>query len=317
MRAAVMLHLEESTIIVKAAAVADFMVMRRTRRLRKPPRAFPSNWTPRPISWPSWAARRATACWWASPPKPKTCCQEARRKLESKNCDMVVANLVGGRGRGFESDDNEVMLVLEHRRGNSGQARAQDRDCASHLRRNDQAAPGAPQFPMNRDQLRRNLEFYRDLGVTDVYRAEAPPAGAPKEISRESTQIDAKTNPLPQEPVKQPVVELPTLQPEGDTLAKIQEDIGPDCRRCRLCEQRSKIVFGSGDPNARLVFVGEGPGADEDAQGLPFVGRAGQLLTQMIEGTASKEGIPHPPPRRLYLQRGEVPASRKPHAPAG
>ena len=51
-------------------------------------------------------------------------------------------------------------------------------------------------------------------------------------------------------------------------------------------------MFGSGNEQARLVFVGEGPGADEDAQGLPFVGRAGQLLTQMIENTASKEGIP-------------------------
>ncbi len=55
---------------------------------------------------------------------------------------------------------------------------------------------------------------------------------------------------------------------------------------------RAKIVFGSGNEQARLVFVGEGPGADEDAQGFPFVGRAGQLLTQMIENTASKEGIP-------------------------
>ena len=85
--------------------------------------------------------------------------------------------------------------------------------------------------------------------------------------------------------------ELPPLEPAGDTLAKISEDIG-DCRRCRLCEGRSKIVFGSGNEKARLVFVGEGPGADEDAQGLPFVGRAGQLLTQMIENTAAKEGIP-------------------------
>jgi DNA polymerase len=51
-------------------------------------------------------------------------------------------------------------------------------------------------------------------------------------------------------------------------------------------------VFGSGNSQAKLVFVGEGPGADEDAQGLPFVGRAGQLLTQMIEGTAKREGIP-------------------------
>ena len=82
------------------------------------------------------------------------------------------------------------------------------------------------------------------------------------------------------------------LAPSGDTLEQIQRDIGADCRRCRLCEQRSKIVFGVGNPQARLVFVGEGPGADEDAQGIPFVGRAGQLLTQMIDNTASREGIP-------------------------
>ena len=80
------------------------------------------------------------------------------------------------------------------------------------------------------------------------------------------------------------------LAPDGDTLLKILEDIG-DCRRCRLHEGRNKIVFGVGNEQAPLVFVGEGPGADEDAQGIPFVGRAGQLLTQMIEGTAKKEGI--------------------------
>ncbi len=84
---------------------------------------------------------------------------------------------------------------------------------------------------------------------------------------------------------------LPSIQPANDSLLKIIEDIG-DCKRCRLSEARNKIVFGSGNERARLVFVGEGPGADEDAQGFPFVGRAGQLLTQMIENTASKEGIP-------------------------
>lgn len=55
-----------------------------------------------------------------------------------------------------------------------------------------------------------------------------------------------------------------------------------DCKRCKLCEHRTQVVFGCGHPQARLVFVGEGPGADEDAQGEPFVGRAGQLLTKMI-----------------------------------
>ncbi len=88
-----------------------------------------------------------------------------------------------------------------------------------------------------------------------------------------------------------PKPDLPPLAPSGDSLLKILEDIG-DCRRCRLHEGRNKLVFGVGSERAPLVFVGEGPGADEDAQGIPFVGRAGQLLTQMIENTARKEGIP-------------------------
>ena len=67
-----------------------------------------------------------------------------------------------------------------------------------------------------------------------------------------------------------------------DTLLKIRENLG-ECTRCKLHSTRHKIVFGDGNPRAELVFVGEGPGADEDAQGLPFVGRAGKLLTQMIE----------------------------------
>ncbi len=130
---------------------------------------------------------------------------------------------------------------------------------------------------MNPDQLRSYLEFYRDLGVKDIYRR--PPAAAAPSIE-----------PLiPMEAKKE--MPLPSLAPEGDTLLKITADIG-DCHRCTLSEQRNKIVFGSGNANAKLVFVGEGPGADEDASGLPFVGRAGQLLTQMIENTASKEGIP-------------------------
>jgi uracil-DNA glycosylase family 4 len=69
---------------------------------------------------------------------------------------------------------------------------------------------------------------------------------------------------------------------EGDTLDLVRENLG-ECTRCRLHEQRNKIVFGAGNPRAELVFVGEGPGHDEDVQGLPFVGRAGKLLTQMIE----------------------------------
>jgi uracil-DNA glycosylase family 4 len=84
-----------------------------------------------------------------------------------------------------------------------------------------------------------------------------------------------------------PIVNAPSLfeaidRVEGDSLERIREDLG-ECTRCRLHKQRNKIVFGVGNPRAELVFVGEGPGHDEDVQGLPFVGRAGKLLTQMIE----------------------------------
>ena len=136
---------------------------------------------------------------------------------------------------------------------------------------------------MTPEQLRQYLSFYQDLGVKNLYRR------TPAMKSAEDV-ITAPIVSAPFAPAPSPI-ELPPLAPVGDTLAKIREDIG-DCRRCGLCEKRNKIVFGSGNESARLVFVGEGPGADEDAQGLPFVGRAGQLLTQMIEGTASKEGIP-------------------------
>lgn len=66
------------------------------------------------------------------------------------------------------------------------------------------------------------------------------------------------------------------------TLEELQQEIG-DCKRCNLCKARTNIVFGQGNPKARLVFVGEGPGAEEDKSGLPFVGEAGQLLTRIIQ----------------------------------
>ena len=131
---------------------------------------------------------------------------------------------------------------------------------------------------MTEDQLREYLEFYQDLGIKQLYR---------KSVSPEQAAVIA----VPAALVERPAPVILPLAPEHDTLEKIIQDMG-DCKRCRLHEGRNKIVFGTGDEHAKLVFVGEGPGADEDAQGLPFVGRAGQLLTQMIEGTAKKEGIP-------------------------
>lgn len=78
-----------------------------------------------------------------------------------------------------------------------------------------------------------------------------------------------------------------TQHPSSTSLESVREELG-DCRRCNLSKTRTNIVFGIGNPQARLIFVGEGPGEDEDLQGEPFVGRAGQLLTKMIEAMGLK-----------------------------
>jgi uracil-DNA glycosylase family 4 len=85
-----------------------------------------------------------------------------------------------------------------------------------------------------------------------------------------------------------PAVNLFEERIENDSLEKIKADIGPNCTRCKLHKARTQIVFGVGNPKAELMFVGEGPGHDEDVQGEPFVGRAGKLLTQMIEAMGLK-----------------------------
>lgn len=139
---------------------------------------------------------------------------------------------------------------------------------------------------MSIEDLRRCLEFYRDLGVKEIFR--------PASVAAPEPAAPPPPSPAPVAAAPRPqalLTELPGLAPADDSLEKILADIG-DCHRCRLGDTRNKLVFGSGNPEARLVLVGEGPGADEDEQGLPFVGRAGQLLTQMIENTAAKEGIP-------------------------
>jgi DNA polymerase len=122
---------------------------------------------------------------------------------------------------------------------------------------------------MDTRQAAEHLRFFQELGVTG--------------ISRDSRWRERQR-------------ELPVVQSEAAsatvavaqplrifTLREIREDIG-ECTRCKLHTLgRSQVVFGAGNPSADLMFVGEAPGADEDAQGVPFVGRAGQLLTKMIE----------------------------------
>lgn len=169
-------------------------------------------------------------------------------------------------------------------------------------------------------ELAARLEFYRELGIYDFYRrGAADPAAAiattanlevevgqpepppPAPMSALTTASSASPNTLLEENTiprrtlasNQPVAPLVSFGPvlpaaqRLDALAAIRDLIG-DCQRCRLAQGRNKIVFAAGEADAQLMFVGEGPGADEDAQGLPFVGRAGQLLNNMIAAMGLK-----------------------------
>jgi DNA polymerase len=174
--------------------------------------------------------------------------------------------------------------------------------------------------PATHEALAERLRFYRDLGLTDFYRRDVAPFSAvddPKpgrSVAEELAEREAllraaiadaaQSATEPAAPQENFFREDPTIKsrktiqvPEigavvpaenrAAALQAIRDDIG-DCTRCALHKGRHSIVFADGSPSARLMFVGEGPGADEDAQGLPFVGRAGQLLNNMISAMGLK-----------------------------
>ena len=119
-----------------------------------------------------------------------------------------------------------------------------------------------------RQQIAEHLRFFSDLGVTGVRKP------------------DRTSHPAPRTPHPAPRTSdtVPVFSNAAEALQAIRTEIGPDCSRCKLHTLgRKQVVFGVGNPDADLMFVGEAPGADEDIQGIPFVGRAGQLLTKMIE----------------------------------
>jgi DNA polymerase len=167
------------------------------------------------------------------------------------------------------------------------------------------------------------LEFYREIGVGEFYRREpgadienrksnvenrqrAEAAGVTERgatplarvIPTPNSQLPGPSSLIPNPESRIPVIAPPSAslslfevppppRRDRETLDQIREDLG-DCQRCKLAPTRKTIVFGQGDPHAALVFVGEGPGADEDEQGLPFVGRAGKLLNRMIQSIDMK-----------------------------
>ncbi len=144
--------------------------------------------------------------------------------------------------------------------------------------------------------LAARVRYFRDLGILDFYRRGESLLAESLSEAIESTHVTvavAEENmpkKLPAVPISDlfPVSALVAPEERESALHVIREDIG-ECTRCPLgFAGRNTIVFGEGDPNTRLMFVGEGPGADEDMQGRPFVGRAGQLLNNMISAMGLK-----------------------------
>ncbi len=130
-------------------------------------------------------------------------------------------------------------------------------------------------------ELRRHLAWQEADGTRSLWRDPAQPIVAAEIQALVATPAFAARS-APAAVSYLPGLPAPAGRGPIQTLDEIRRDIG-DCKRCKLCESRTNIVFGSGNPKAELVFVGEAPGQDEDQQGVPFVGPAGQLLTKMIE----------------------------------
>ena len=146
--------------------------------------------------------------------------------------------------------------------------------------------------PENKNLILERLSFYRELGIGPLYRRESDALSEPADRAEKPLDViaaEADTLALAEEQVAEESY-IPTA--DEDRVAMLQviaDDIGPNCQRCKLSKLgRKQIVFGTGDANAALMFIGEGPGADEDEQGLPFVGRAGQLLNNMIAAMGLK-----------------------------
>ncbi|ABF42775.1 phage SPO1 DNA polymerase-related protein [Candidatus Koribacter versatilis Ellin345] len=134
---------------------------------------------------------------------------------------------------------------------------------------------------LDQNALSARLEFYREMGIYGLYRRPVDATAVSENPETPDEQYLPKKKEVTVTAEKTLNVLQPTLS-KPDGLKAIREDLG-DCTRCVLHKQgRKQIVFGVGNPSAELMFVGEGPGADEDEQGIPFIGRAGQLLTNMI-----------------------------------
>lgn len=124
----------------------------------------------------------------------------------------------------------------------------------------------------------KSIKYYMELERESGTEEFIVPAGR---------KADLKSKDVPDPPSVKAAGEISPSEAKADGLGALKREV-LGCTRCDLCNTRRNVVFGSGSPTARLMFIGEAPGEEEDVQGLPFVGRAGQLLTKMIEAMGFK-----------------------------
>ena len=216
--------------------------------------------------WP--AEKKRSGCGGGLLQKPGTWILMPAKRSKKKRLDMIAANLIGPPDSGFAADTNRMTLFF-----------ADGRKMVLDVMDKDVVARPDPGSGLSTDQIKRGR--HPMTNATPLVNMIRDVRHSLRHLKQNGcTGFDCSSETL------KTLAQLGMSTFDGpagqETLADIRADLG-DCTRCPLCHSRTHIVFGEGNPNAGLVFVGEGPGFDEDQSGHPFVGAAGQLLTKIIE----------------------------------
>ena len=265
MREAALQHLERATIVIKAAAVADYRVKQpsATKIKSRKDEGLTLDLAPNPDILKELAARKGRAFLVGFAAETNDVRANAAAKLRAKGMDLLVANDVSREGHRLRrrGQRGHAARPLGRRRWTAADEQASTWPTPSSTACSRCARPIAPPpptaplaSPMSDPRealalalrgLADTLRHHRDLGLRDLALAGVP-------------------------------------FPDPADALREQERARQGCQLCKLCKSRTNVAFGSGNARARLMVVGEGPGEEEDKQGLPFVGRAGQLLTKML-----------------------------------
>ena len=305
MHEAVMRAAADADVVIMAAAVADYTpASAAAGQDREGGRAADADAAADArTSWPTSAPMRVAVwarparCSSASRPRPTTCVAQGAREARAqegrpdRRQRRVAARSRLRRRHQRRHDRRRRRRASRSRcRARSAWRRPSSTASSSSLRDRARRRRRIALIPCQRSDLAAHLEFFGELGVDGIRREPDWRTRASAEPCRSQPEPpDRPSNPTePSTPLdrrhRSNRSRSRCSHRQAEALDALRVEIGPDCTRCKLHTLgRKQVVFGVGNPNADLMFVGEAPGADEDIQGEPFVGRAGQLLTKIIE----------------------------------